>query len=256
MKHLSDFTVINNLNLNKEHFVLTLQSQEKLPEILPGQFLEVLVNDSKSTFLRRPISVHDVNYTDNTIKLFIKRVGEGTRHLGNSKIGEIINMIFPLGNSFSLPQDNNFLLIGGGCGIAPLLYLANFLYGKGFKPSVLIGARSRNDIHEIELFGKYAKVYIITDDGTMGEKGLITDHSILKSANQQISKFYVCGPEIMLKAVARIAKQKDIDCEVSLENTMACGIGACLCCITDTVDGNKCVCTEGPIFNTKVLKWN
>ncbi len=256
MKYIQDFTVVDNINLNDEHFVLTAKAPESLPEIMPGQFLEVLVNDSKSTFLRRPISVHDVDYINNTISLFIKRVGEGTRHLGNVKKDDILNIVYPLGNSFSMPEDDNFLLIGGGCGIAPLLYLANYLSRKGFKPSVLIGARSRNDVHELEIFQKLGKVYVTTDDGTLGEKGFVTQHSILKSAEPQFSKLYACGPELMLKAVARLAKQMNTELEVSLENTMACGIGACLCCVVETKEGNKCVCTEGPIFNVKDLKWN
>ena len=96
---------------------------------------------------------------------------------------------------------------------------------------------------------------VTTDDGSLGEKGFVTKHSILDDPEIKFDKIYTCGPEIMMKAVAKMARSKGIDCEVSLENTMACGIGACLCCVTETIDGNKCVCTEGPVFNINDLKW-
>ena len=255
MKYIHDFKVVETINLNDDHFVINVKLPEKLPEIIPGQFAEVLVANSSSTFLRRPISIHNVDFENNIVSMFVKRVGEGTRHLGLLKKGDTLNMVYPLGNSFSLPKDNNFMLIGGGCGVAPLLFLANYLHKAGFKPTVLIGASSKNDIHELELFEKYAKVLTITIDGSMGEKGLITEHSIFRSSDFGISKFFVCGPEPMLKAVAKIAAEKGVECEVSLENTMACGIGACLCCVVDTKQGNKCVCTEGPIFNINDLRW-
>jgi dihydroorotate dehydrogenase electron transfer subunit len=256
MKYIQDFTVTENINLNGEHFILNVHAPEALPEILPGQFMEILVKDSMSTFLRRPISIHNVDYINNTLSLFIKRVGEGTRHLGSLKENDILNIVYPLGNSFSVPEDDNFLLIGGGCGVAPLLYLANYLSKMGFKPSVLIGAKTKNDIHELEIFHKFGKIYVTTEDGSLGEKGFVTDHSAFSIQHSAFSKFYACGPEPMLKAVAKIAKQKNTELEVSLENTMACGIGACLCCIVETREGNKCVCTEGPVFNIKDLKWN
>ena len=103
-----------------------------------------------------------------------------------------------------------------------------------------------------EEYEKYATVYYTTEDGSYGEKGYPTQHSIL---TEQFDHIFCCGPEPMMKAVARYAYSKHIDCEVSLENTMACGIGACLCCVNDTKEGHKCVCTDGPVFNINDLKW-
>jgi dihydroorotate dehydrogenase electron transfer subunit len=253
-KLISDMTVIENKNLNDKYYILILKSEEPLPEILPGQFLQAEITNSKNTFLRRPLSIHDVDYEANTISLLIQKVGEGTHKLSEIKTGETINIIYPLGNGFSIPEKDKILLIGGGCGIAPLLYLARVLYNKGFKVSTLIGGMSKSDILESEQYEKFGKVYITTVDGSLGEKGLVTDHSILKNNNFDFSKIYTCGPEPMMKAIAKIAKDKNIDCEVSLENLMACGIGACLCCVVDTVNGNKCTCTEGPVFDYKKLK--
>jgi dihydroorotate dehydrogenase electron transfer subunit len=120
---------------------------------------------------------------------------------------------------------------------------------------ILMGARSKNDITLVNELKKFGDVYITTEDGTDGEKGMVTDHSIFQELSSTYSKIFCCGPESMMKKVASIAKKNSVNCEVSLENTMACGIGACLCCVTETVDGNKCVCTDGPVFNIKSLKW-
>lgn len=254
-KYIHDFKVESNTNLNDSHYLLRLKLPESLPEILPGQFAEVLVANSPATFLRRPISVHNVDYSNNTIDIYIKCVGKGTAKLRTLKAGDILNMVYPLGNGFGIDFNGDALLIGGGCGVAPLLYLAKTLKSKGKKVTVLIGARSNEDISEKEEYLKYGELFLITEDGSSGEKGLVTSHRIFNENLNNFGKIFCCGPEPMMKAVAAIAKQKNVPCEVSLENTMACGIGACLCCVTETTQGNKCVCTEGPVFNINDLKW-
>ena len=102
-------------------------------------------------------------------------------------------------------------------------------------------------------YGRWGATFVTTEDGSLGEKGFVTQHSIWR--DKQFDKVYVCGPKPMMKAVAKLTKEHGIWCEVSLENMMACGLGACLCCVEDTVDGNVCVCKEGPVFNTRRLKW-
>ena len=116
-----------------------------------------------------------------------------------------------------------------------------------------MGARSRNDLLQLEQFALYGEVYTTTEDGSMGEKGYVTQHTLLDKAN--FEKIYVCGPKPMMMSVARYAKSRKIDCEVSLENTMACGVGACLCCVENTIEGHVCVCKEGPVFNINKLLW-
>lgn len=232
-------------------FRLVLHSDD-LPELLPGQFVNVKVEDSPVTFLRRPVSVHDVEQEKGLLYLLVKIAGPGTAKLSRLTAGEKLNIILPLGNSFKLPSDGRCLLIGGGVGIAPLLHLSKELNRRGMTPEVLIGIRSQKDIVLQEIFGKYATLYYTTEDGSFGEQGYPTEHSLLKETFDHI---FCCGPEPMMKAVAYYAYRKNIDCQVSLENTMACGIGACLCCVADTREGHKCVCTEGPVFNIKDLKW-
>ena len=106
---------------------------------------------------------------------------------------------------------------------------------------------------QMEQFERFGRVCVTTEDGSLGEKGFVTNHSILN--NESFDKIYVCGPTPMMKAVASFASKKGIDCEVSLENKMACGLGACLCCVTETQAGHKCVCSDGPVFNIKDLTW-
>lgn len=251
MKKIIDFTVNKNRRLNADSFLLVLHSTD-LPELQPGQFVNVRVDNSQTTFLRRPISVHDVEQEKGLLYLLIKIAGDGTAKLSELHSGDKLNVLLPLGNSFSIPQNGRCLLVGGGVGIAPMLHLSKELGLKGFSPVLLIGTRSEKDIVLKEEFEKYAQVYYTTEDGTFGEKGYPTQHSILQ---EHFDHIFCCGPEPMMRAVAKYASKKNIDCEVSLENMMACGIGACLCCVTDTQKGNQCVCTEGPVFNINELKW-
>jgi dihydroorotate dehydrogenase electron transfer subunit len=253
-KFIHDMLVLENKVLSNKYFLLTLQPPQGMPEIAAGQFTQVEIKNSKNTFLRRPISIHDVDYDKNNLKLLIQVIGEGTKNLSQIKVGETLNMIYPLGNTFSLPEKDNVLLVGGGCGIAPLLYLARTLSEKGFKVTSLVGGASQCDILEANEYHKYGEVLVTTMDASMGEKGLVTQHSIFNTEKFIYSKIYTCGPEPMMKALAGISREKDIDCEVSLENMMACGVGACLCCVVDTIDGNKCTCTEGPVFDYRELK--
>lgn len=256
-KRIEDLSVIENRRLNEEFYVLRLHSKDTFSEILPGQFAEVRVDGSPTTFLRRPISIYDVDYGANEIFLLIKIAGDGTRKLSYLKVGNKLNLVYPLGNNFSKPSGPKVLLIGGGTGVAPMLILGRYLKEKHeIDPQFLLGYRSANLIIEPEKFESIGKVYLTTEDGSAGHKGFVIDHPVLHEEYPDFDMIYSCGPEVMMKAVASYAREKDIPCEVSLENLMGCGIGACLCCIVDTVDkGNVNTCTEGPIFNASRLKW-
>jgi len=253
-KFIHDFEVTRNHHITDDYFALYLKCPVDLPPIFPGQFAEVLVSNSTTTYLRRPFSIYDTDYTTNELSLLIKKVGDGTAALMKLKEGDILNLVYPLGNSFSIPSGEKALLVGGGVGIAPMLLLAKLLKEKGFQPDVLIGGRTANDIVEPEKYQPYGEVFITTDDGSAGEKGMVTQHSLFSGKIKEYSAIYACGPDPMMKAVARVAASHDIFCEISLENTMACGIGACLCCVVETIDGNKTTCIEGPVFDTRRLK--
>lgn len=251
MKKIVDFEVREKRQLNDDTILLTLFADD-LPEIHPGQFVNVRIDHSPGTLLRRPLSVHDVDPELGLLYLFVKIVGDGTAALSELHPGKKLNIILPLGNRFEIPESGSCLLVGGGCGIAPLLYLAKKMNAKGIKPVILFGTRTQKDVLRKEEYEKYGEVYYTTEDGSFGEKGYPTQHTVLQNRYDRI---YCCGPEAMMKAVARYAKQSNSECFVSLENTMACGIGACLCCVTETIEGHKCVCTEGPVFNINELTW-
>jgi dihydroorotate dehydrogenase electron transfer subunit len=254
-KYMLDLTLKRNVPLSNQYALLVLTSPEKLPEILPGQFAEVRVDGSSTTFLRRPISIHFVDYETNELWLLIQIIGDGTKRMAELKVGDTMNLLLPLGNSFTIPENRNtkVLLVGGGCGVAPLLYLGAYLQRMGVEVNFLLGARSKVDLLQLCEYERFGAVYTTTEDGSHGEQGFVTQHSLLNSSNFDL--IYTCGPTPMMKAVASYAAKNNTICEVSLENTMACGIGACLCCVTDTTEGHVCVCTEGPVFNITKLKW-
>ncbi len=255
MKEVIDFIITATTRYNDMYTRLTLAPADGslLPAIAPGQVVQVAA-ETPGVFLRRPISINDVSFDRNTIDLLVRKAGRGTEALIALKEGDKVNILLPLGNGFSLeaPAGSRLMLIGGGVGVAPLLYLGRKLKEAGYEPEFLLGARSASDVLEYDDFARIGKVHVSTEDGSMGEKGLVTQHSAL---DQKIDRIYCCGPAPMMKAVARIAKEGDIECEVSLENMMACGLGACLCCVENTVKGNVCVCTEGPVFNINLLNW-
>lgn len=254
-KYILDLTVNSVEALSDKHVLIKLTDDKPLPEMLPGQFVEVRVDNSPSTFLRRPISINNVDYNRNELWLLVAAVGDGTRQLQKLQKGDRLNCMLPLGNSFTMPTDNaqKVLLVGGGVGVAPLLYFGKRIKAMGGEPTFLLGARSAKDVLERELFEHVGRVLITTEDGSEGEKGFVTNHSVL--AQEHFDRISTCGPKPMMMAVARYAFKNDIECEVSLENKMACGVGACLCCVEKTVEGNKCVCKEGPVMNIKKLTW-
>jgi len=257
-KYILDLRVVSLTRVHQRYVLIKLTSDAELPEMLPGQFVEVRVDASPTTFLRRPISVHFVDRKLNELWLLVAVVGDGTRHLAELRAGDTLNCVFPLGNSFCLnpPHDpaSGILLVGGGVGVAPLLYYGKWLNDQGIKPTFLLGARTSADLLMLDEFNKYGRVCVTTEDGSMGEKGFVTDHSIW--AAESFTQISTCGPKPMMVAVARMAKARGIRCEASLENMMACGLGACLCCVEKTTEGNLCVCKAGPVFSTERLLWN
>ena len=254
-KYCLDLSVISAEQINENYVLIKLTHSLPLPPMQPGQFVEVRVEHSPSTFLRRPISINFVDSERNELWLLVATVGDGTRQMARLKPGEMLNCILPLGKAFSLPTSpsERFLLAGGGVGVAPLLFLGKRIREMGAMPTFLLGARTKNALLEMEAFERIGRVWVTTEDGSAGEQGFVTQHSVLQG--ERFDRICTCGPKPMMMAVARYAAKEDVACEVSLENMMACGIGACLCCVEKTTDGNRCVCTEGPVFDTRQLLW-
>ena len=254
-KYILDLIVTENIKLHASYVLLKMTHASTLPEMLPGQFAEIRIDNSPTTFLRRPISINKIDREKNEIWFLIQLVGDGTKKLSTVTPGDTVNVVLPLGNGFTMPENKaeKVLLIGGGVGTAPLLYWGEELRKKGHIPTFLLGARSAKDLLQLEDFERIGKVYCTTEDGSKGETGYVTQHSIL--TQEKFDRICTCGPKPMMVSVAKYAKEKDIECEVSLENMMACGIGACLCCVENTEEGHLCVCKDGPVFNIKKLLW-
>lgn len=254
-KYIKDFVVVSNERLNSRHILIKLSPEDGvMPRMRPGQFVQVRADGAKDTFLRLPISINNVETDKNLLWLLIQIVGEGTKALSCKRVGERVNLILPLGNGFHTDGlKGRMLLVGGGVGTAPMLMLGRELSDSGLDITFLLGARTKDDVLERPMFENIGRLLITTEDGTLGERGFVTDHSALRS--EPFDHIFVCGPKPMMMAVARYARKQGIPCEVSLENMMACGLGACLCCVEKTVRGNVCVCQEGPVFNINELTW-
>ena len=237
-----------SINDNVKHMIIKAPEIAQLAE--PGQFVHVKTMHSEN-FLRSPFSIADVNKEEGTITLIYRIVGKGTTEYARLQVGEQFSILGPIGNGFKA-KPGRPLLVGGGVGIAPLIYLSKLL--KDEKPILLIGGKNKEEVFWEKYLKDYAdKIYITTDDGSVGFKGFTIQlmPEILKE--HKIDNIYTCGPNIMMEGVAKLAYEHDIDCQVSLEKRMACGIGVCLGC---TFDGKltkkrRKVCTEGPVFDAK-----
>lgn len=254
-KYVLDLTVSAVERINEKYVLIRLADDKPLPDMLPGQFVEVRVDNSPTTFLRRPISISFVDRSRNELWLLVAAIGDGTRAMASLAVGSRLNCLLPLGNGFTMPSSasERVLLVGGGVGVAPLLYMGAEMRRCGCEPTFLLGARRSADLLLLDHFRHYGRVFVTTEDGSAGERGFVTNHSVLQS--EHFDRIQTCGPKPMMVAVARYAAAAGIDCEASLENMMACGVGACLCCVEKTTEGNLCVCKEGPVFNINKLLW-
>lgn len=255
-KYVLDLRVTSVEHPSERYLLLRATNPKgSLPEMRPGQFAQLRIDESKDTFLRRPISLHYVDYMKNEVGFLVQMVGKGTTSLQEKHPGSVLNAILPLGNGFTMPAsaEQRVLLVGGGVGIAPLLFMGMEMKKMGARPTFLLGARSKTDLIRLDAYRAQGDVFVTTEDGSEGEKGFVTQHSILQT--EKFDNIAVCGPKPMMMAMASYARSVATPCEVSLENMMACGLGACLCCVENTVDGNVCVCKEGPIFKVEKLKW-
>lgn len=255
MKRVEDLIVLKTHWLNYQTYVIELEGKKPIAGIQPGNFAELQIGNSSRVFLRRPFSVYDVNDATNTLSFFVKIVREGTRLLGELRKGDTVNAIYPLGNAFTVTAGKRALVVAGGSGVAPFLLLGRELRKAHKEVTFLFGARTADDIVLLEEFKPLGKLAVTTEDGSQGEKGMVTDHSLFRNGKLAFDQVYTCGPDAMMKAIGRIAHAEGLPCQVSLENTMACGFGACLCCITPSKRGNICVCTEGPVFDINELLW-
>ena len=268
--------VISNKKIKDNYFEIIIAAPEIAGSAQPGQFVNIKVSDGIEPLLRRPLSIHRIGKWQHGIKILYEVIGKGTEILSKKKEGEYLEVIGPLGNGFRTTnyKPQTTILVAGGMGTAPLVFLAEKLReGKRQKAKgkmlVLIGARTKKDILCEEEFKKLGcEVKIATDDGSRGFKGYVSDLLIreLSAFSSQPSAIYACGPKLLLKEVSRISQEHHIPAQLSLESHMACGIGACMgCVIKQKAEGRKRkaddafeyqrVCKEGPVFEANQILW-
>ena len=241
--------VVSNKPASSSVYCMVVKAPQIANEALPGQFIHVKKQPSVN-FLRRPFGVADIDRENGTLTMLYRVVGKGTKEYTQMKAGDVMSILGPLGSSFELKKGRP-LLVGGGVGIAPLIYLARALKAQGEAPIVLIGGKNSDEVFWQEYLKPYAdKIYITTDDGSVGFKGFTVQLMPQIFAENEIENVYTCGPMIMMDGVAKLCYEHEKDCQVSLEKRMACGIGVCLGC---TFEGKltkkrRKVCTEGPVF--------
>ena len=253
--------IINNTNINSNYFHCILEAEGVAREALPGQFINIKLNDNLDPLLRRPFSIHKTK--GKNIEVLYEVVGQGSKILSQKKAGELLDIIGPLGNGFSVLGSRLSVIVAGGMGVAPLLFLAEKLTQKAKgktqnKTTVLIGARDKKQLLcEKEFMNLGCAVKIATDNGSTGLKGRVTDllKNVLLGIGYEQVAIYACGPKPMLKEISIVARNQKIPAQISLEEHMACGIGACLGCVVDTRQGFKRVCKDGPVFMADEIIW-
>lgn len=257
--------IISNIHITGDYYKLILNSPKISQKTEPGQFLHIRVSDGCEPLLRRPFSIHRVSSP--VIEILYEVVGRGTKILSKKEPGEYLDILGPLGNGFSLTPntyDLKPILVAGGIGVAPLIFLAEKLVERkpqtiSHKLLVLIGANTKDKILcEKEFKDLGCQVRISTDDGSKGFKGKVSDllkRYLTPDTYNLRPILYACGPRPMLKEIAKITQHYKIPGQISLEENMGCGLGACLGCTVKTKDGYKRVCKDGPIFNTDEISW-
>lgn len=257
MNRLFRATVIENKQIITNHFLLTLRPLEKIILPKPGNFFMLSVDRGLDPLLKRPFSVHRLSGSD--FQILYRIIGKGTGVLSKRKRDDILDVVGPLGNGFPVVRSHDkMILIAGGLGIAPIFALAEKLKNKN--PLLFYGARTKEEVLCIRELKKLGIEYVIcTDDGTHGEKGVVTGilHKFLTLHPSPVTRYslYACGPEPMLAAVSVLANKFKLEGYVALEQNMACGIGTCLGCVVNTRTGYKRVCKEGPVFPIEEIVW-
>jgi dihydroorotate dehydrogenase electron transfer subunit len=242
---------------------LTVIAPDIANTAVPGQFVMVRLGKELDPLLRRPFSIHRVK-DNGSLQILFKVVGKGTRLLSSMKKGQFLDIVGPLGKGFKVGKGGK-CIVGGGMGIAPLLFLAQSLLKTDSPASItiMLGARTKSEIEKLESdFTKLGlNVQVATDDGSYGHHGFVTDF-LLQELDQKGKGVTVlsCGPHLMLKKVATMCKEHNVECQVSLETMMACGISACLGCAIKKATTKKelsylHVCKDGPVFNVGDFVW-
>ncbi|MBC2855733.1 MAG: dihydroorotate dehydrogenase electron transfer subunit [Cetobacterium sp.] len=250
---LEECQILENKFVGDRYYLMKIQAGKSAGVSKAGQFF-MLKCKNDIRVLRRPISLHFADSENSTLEFYYEVKGGGTNEFSSLKPGDSINVQGPLGNGFNTEvEDKEIMVIGGGMGIAPTKYLIEKL-SKNNRVTFIAGGRDAGAVKILENLNlDGVKVCVVTDDGSVGEKGNVVSIMQKVLIDNKIDLVQTCGPHKMMEAVAKVALENDIECEVSLEERMACGIKACVGCSIKTLDGMKKVCYDGPVFNAKII---
>lgn len=240
-------------------FKFSVESPEITKEAKTGQFIEIRVNNDIEPFLRRPISIHNMEKESGKLEFIFQIKGKGTEILSKRNVGEFIDIVGPLGKGhFDYSNYKKLGVIGGGIGVFPLYELAKNAKNDGKDVNIYLGFRNKDLVTLEDEFKNVSTNFILTtDDGSYAQKGFAIDFLKQDIEDGKVDSIYACGPLPMLKAVQKLALEKDIPCQLSLEEKMACGLGVCLGCAVKTSESPKDapqykhVCKNGPVFDAK-----
>ena len=252
VKYKERVTVAEQICIAEGVYSMWLQTDKIAAEAVPGQFVSVYSNDA-SRLMPRPISICEIDKEKGMLRLVYRVVGKGTEEFSKMVPGDMVDIMGPLGNGFPLGE-KKALLIGGGIGVPPMLELA-----KQLNCEKIAVAGYRNETFLMDDFSKYCDIYAATEDGSTGSKGTVLD--AIRENKLEADVIYACGPTPMLRALKAYAQENGIECWISMEEKMACGIGACLACVCQSTEvdhhshvHNKRICKDGPVFRAEEVE--
>ena len=248
----------DNIALTEKLWLIKIDVDEIGADLQPGQFIHVLIPGMEGHMLRRPFSVYYTENDGRTLVVLYQVVGYGSAHLTTLSVGTSVSVMGPIGNGWTLPEScGRALLVAGGVGGAPLYLHAEELKKHHIPFDVVLGAQTAS---ALVVEDKYASLmgydpYVATDDGSKGHAGFCTDVVAQRIADVSYDYVACCGPEPMMRIISQMTLDAGIPTFISLEKRMACGIGACLSCIVETVEGRKRSCVDGPVFDAVKVVW-
>lgn len=255
---LHGFTVVSNREVARDVVRMELRSPELAATIRPGQFINIEVPGDARHLLRIPLSFASASAETGTVELIYAVVGEGTRRLSHMGQGQTSTALGPGGNGWACPEAGRTLLVAGGAGAPPIIAAAGMLAERGLRFDVILGARSADRLwgqREARCYGA-GQLSVTTDDGSYGLRGTTTDAMARLLKGRGYDLVMSCGPAPMMAGVARLAAERNIPCQVSVERLMACGFGVCSCCnVALATGGNRSCCMDGPVFDADEVAW-
>ena len=255
MKYQETAVIAEQQEIAEHIYSLWLKADKIAREARPGQFVSVYCRD-ESRLLPRPISICEIDKEGGRLRLVYRTAGAGTREFSRLAAGDSLELVGPLGNGFPLDKGyRKALLVGGGIGVPPMVELAKWLPGE----KMTVSGYRNGDLFLKEELSRNSALYIATEDGSAGTKGNVLD--AIRENHLEADAIFACGPSPMLKALKAYAEEKGMDCYLSLEERMACGIGACLACVCTSKDvdahtnvKNKRICKDGPVFAAEEIE--